>query len=102
MSNEELNLLNEMKENCLKKGQYIDEKAKDKFNMLCHCEDFIIENYEQSKEIERLNNIINKIIEFLQREQIKKGEYCDFLIENKQIKVQEVLDKIKELKGIDK
>ncbi len=57
---------------------------------------------EQNKEIERLNNIINKIIEFLQREQIEKGEYCDFLIENKQIKVQEVLDKIKELKGSDK
>lgn len=43
---EEISLLEEMKSNCLKKGQYIDEKAKDKFNMLCHLEDFGIAYYE--------------------------------------------------------
>ena len=43
---EEISLLEEMKSNCLKKGQYIDEKAKDKFKMLCHLEDFGIVYYE--------------------------------------------------------
>ena len=57
-------------------------------------------NYK--KEYERLNNIINKIIEFLQREQIEKVGYCDFFIEDKQIKVQDILDKLQELKGSDK
>ena len=37
---EETALKEEMKERCLAKGQYIDEKAKDKFKMLCHLEDF--------------------------------------------------------------
>lgn len=90
MSNEELNLLNEMKENCLKKGQYIDEKAKDKFNMLCHCEDFIIENYEQKQEIKRLNkekenltNIVaNKIIKDYDIETPLKDELNKTRIKN--------------------
>lgn len=55
---DEISLLEEMKSNCLKKGQYIDDKAKDKFKMLCHLEDFSIAYYElleeKGKEIERL------------------------------------------------
>ena len=43
---DEISLLEEMKSNCLKKGQYIDDKAKDKFKMLCHLEDFSIAYYE--------------------------------------------------------
>ena len=43
---DEISLLEEMKSNCLKKGQYIDDKAKDKFKMLCHLEDFGIAYYE--------------------------------------------------------
>lgn len=46
LSLDEIALLEEMKSNCLKKGQYIDEKAKDKFKMLCHLEDFSIAYYE--------------------------------------------------------
>ena len=46
LSLEEISLLEEMKSNCLKKGQYIDDKAKDKFKMLCHLEDFSIAYYE--------------------------------------------------------
>lgn len=43
---DEISLLEEMKSNCLKKGQYIDDKTKDKFKMLCHLEDFSIAYYE--------------------------------------------------------
>ena len=46
LSLDEISLLEEMKSKCLKKGQYIDEKAKDKFKMLCHLEDFSIAYYE--------------------------------------------------------
>lgn len=54
---------------------------------------------KQEKEIERLNNIINELEKWLIDQQIEKGEYCDFLLVNKQIKVEEVLNRLKELKG---
>ena len=60
---EEAGLLDEMKSRCLNKGQYIDEKAKDKFKMLCHLEDYGLQYYEQQQEIEILNNIIKSIKE---------------------------------------
>ena len=47
-------LKEEMKERCLTKGQYIDENAKAKFEMLCHLEDFGIENLELKQENEIL------------------------------------------------
>ena len=43
---EETALKEEMKRRCLNKGQYIDEKAEDKFKMLCHLEDFEIQYWE--------------------------------------------------------
>ena len=51
---EETALKEEMKERCLAKGQYIDEKAKDKFKMLCHLEDFEIQYWELLKENKQL------------------------------------------------
>ena len=99
MSNEELDLLNEMKENCLKKGQYIDEKAKDKFNMLCHCEDFIIENYEQSKEIERLNNIINELEKYIEESYKYNSKCLSTIFEARAFEDNKILDKLQELKG---
>ena len=54
LSREEQALFDEMKERCLAKGQYKDEKAKDKFKMLCHLEDFMIQYWELLKENERL------------------------------------------------
>ena len=57
----EIALLEEMKSNCLKKGQYIDEKAKDKFKMLCHLEDFSIAYYELLDVIKEVREYINKI-----------------------------------------
>ena len=51
---EETRLKEEMKERCLAKGQYKDEKAKDKFKMLCHLEDFEIQYWELLKENKQL------------------------------------------------
>lgn len=58
---DEISLLEEMKSNCLKKGQYIDDKAKDKFKMLCHLEDFGIAYYELLEVIKEVREYINKI-----------------------------------------
>lgn len=67
---EETALLEEMKERCLTKGQYIDENAKAKFEMLCHLEDFEVQYWELqqenkqlkmvNKEYERLNKVNNR------------------------------------------
>lgn len=58
----------------------------------------VVEAMEKaSKEIERLNNIINELEQWLIKQQIEEGEFCDFHLENKQIKVEEVLDKLQEL-----
>lgn len=51
---EETKLKEEMKERCLAKGQYKDENAKAKFNMLCHLEDFEIQYWKLQKENEIL------------------------------------------------
>ncbi|MCI6350164.1 MAG: hypothetical protein MR779_04595 [Tenericutes bacterium] len=47
-------LKEEMKERCLTKGQYIDENAKAKFEMLCHLEDFEVQYWKLQKENEIL------------------------------------------------
>lgn len=73
-------LKEEMKKRCLAKGQYIDENAKAKFDMLCHLEDFEVQYWELqqenrqlkmiNKEYERLNNgkprgfVITKVDEY--------------------------------------
>lgn len=51
---EKTKLKEEMKERCLAKGQYKDEKAKDKFKMLCHLEDFEVQYWELEKENKQL------------------------------------------------
>lgn len=51
---EETKLKEEMKNNCLKKGKYIDGKAKEKFKMLCHLEDFEIEYWNLLEENQQL------------------------------------------------
>lgn len=53
-----------MKERCLAKGQYKDEKAKDKFKMLCHLEDFEIQYWELQQENKELKEVIDKAIEY--------------------------------------
>ena len=51
---EETRLKEEMKERCLSKGQYIDENAKAKFEMLCHLEDFEVQYWELQQENKQL------------------------------------------------
>ena len=69
---DEISLLEEMKSNCLKKGQYIDEKAKDKFKMLCHLEDFGIAYYE-------LLDVIKEVREYIENTPrvVKSTHYRD-------------------------
>lgn len=63
----------------------------------------LLQKVEQlEKENERLNNIINELEKWLIEQQREEGEFCDFFLENKQIKVEEVLDKLKELKDDNK
>ena len=54
LSSKEISLLNEMKKNCLEGGLYKDEKAEEKFNMLCHLEDYCIAYYDLLEEMQRL------------------------------------------------
>lgn len=49
----ECELLNEMKDRCLNGGKYIDENAKEKFDMLCHLEDFSIQYYNLIEVIDK-------------------------------------------------
>ena len=65
---EETRLKEQMKERCLAKGQYKDEKAKDKFEMLCHLEDFEVQYWELQQENKQLKEAINRAIE-----ELKKG-----------------------------
>lgn len=62
LSKEEQALFDEMKERCLAKGQYKDEKAKDKFKMLCHLENFMIQYWELIKENKELKELIDTIL----------------------------------------
>ena len=55
-------LKEEMKERCLAKGQYKDEKAKDKFKMLCHLEDFEVQYWESQQENKQLKELIDTIL----------------------------------------
>ena len=51
---EETRLKEQMKERCLAKGQYIDENAKAKFDMLCHLEEFEVQYWELQQENQKL------------------------------------------------
>lgn len=55
---EETRLKEEMKQRCLSKGQYTDENAKAKFEMLCHLEDFEIQYWELQEENKQLNGAV--------------------------------------------
>ena len=61
---EETRLKEQMKERCLAKGQYIDENAKAKFDMLCHLEDFEVQYWELQQENKQYKEVIDKVIEY--------------------------------------
>ena len=62
---EEIALKEEMKERCLAKGQYVDENAKKKFDMLCHLEDFEVQYWELQQENKQLKGNWNKLKEYI-------------------------------------
>ena len=80
---EEIGLLNEMKKNCLNGSKYKDEKAKDKFYMLCHLEDFVIKHDDLQQENKQLKDnqvrAMNKIRDFINNAncEIKEGKYSN-------------------------
>ena len=70
---EETRLKEQMKERCLAKGQYIDENAKAKFDMLCHLEDFEVQYWELQQENKQLKERIRKAIEYIES---KNNGHC--------------------------
>lgn len=90
LSLDEIALLEEMKSNCLKKGQYIDDKAKDKFYMLCHLEEFGIAYYDLLDVIKEAREYIEQDIKtnYFKRYDDEVYNLCDELLE--------ILDKEKE------
>ena len=88
---EEAGLLNEMKGNCLNKGQYIDKKAKDKFYMLCHLEDYAIQYYEQQEEIEKLKK---EMLDFDKQYNYLKDKFHERV--DKSIKYAKEIERLKE------
>ena len=104
---EETRLKEEMKSRCLAKGQYVDENAKKKFDMLCHLEDFEIQYWELQQENKQLKDNWNKLKEFIK----KSLEAIDTIqkltgnvIENYTPRIltyKQILDKMQELEGSD-
>ena len=113
LSREEQALFDEMKERCLAKGQYKDEKAKDKFKMLCHLEDFMIQYWELLKENKQLKIQISAREEVCNRLESNWNKLKEIVKSQSGIKkrvdlkgglwneIDELLDKIQELEGSD-
>ena len=87
LNDEEVKLLNEMKDRCLNGGQYKDENAKKKFDMLCHLEDFAVQYYNLQEVIKEAREKLEeadyetysrsdyiKLIWFVKNEILSKGE----------------------------
>lgn len=92
---EETRLKEEMKEKCLAKGQYIDENAKAKFDMLCHLEDFEVQYWELQQENKQLKDNWNKLKEYLRDFDI---EYLNEIMEhNLANTLENILSKMQEL-----
>ena len=78
LSVKEIALIEEMKERCLAKGQYIDENAKAKFDTICHLEDFEIQYWQLDEE----NKQLKERIEYLERSKKEIETYLRRVIKN--------------------
>lgn len=92
---EETRLKEEMKNNCLKVGKYKDEKAKDKFEMLCHLEDFEVQYWKLQQENKQLKEVIDKLIEYLQ-EKYDSSSLCGIVLNFTEF--EDIKDLLKEVK----
>ena len=73
---EETRLKEQMKERCLAKGQYIDENAKAKFDMLCHLENFEVQYWELQQQNQKLKQVIDKLSSQIKLYGKYNGEKC--------------------------
>ena len=89
---EETRLKEEMKSRCLAKGQYVDENAKKKFDMLCHLEDFEIQYWELQKE----NEILKQNAEHNDKV-VDKVNWENMLLKKKNKQLKDKLSKIETL-----
>ena len=98
---EETKLKEEMKERCLAKGQYKDENAKAKFNMLCHLEDFEVQYWELEQQNQKYKEVIDKIQKHCEIEINASNHYLENHSSQKELchKVahQRILDILKEV-----
>ena len=95
---EETRLKEQMKERCLAKGQYIDENAKAKFDMLCHLEDFEIQYWELQQQNKKYKEVIDKAIEYIRSNDIEVLKYYDIPSETTSYEIVTV-DLLKILRG---
>lgn len=75
MNEEEIKLLNEMKDNCLKQANYIDVKAMDKYHLLRKLE----EGYKQ------LNDKIKSLNKGLEKARTRRDKYKRKYLKEKHI-----------------
>ena len=71
---EETRLKEEIKSRCLAKGQYVDENAKTKFDMICHLENFEAQYWELQQENKQLKDNWNKLKEYIKETKLKEFE----------------------------
>ena len=104
---EETRLKEQMKERCLAKGQYIDENAKAKFDMLCHLEDFEVQYWElqqENKKYKEVGNTYKKrcqlAIEYIESKEYEYGdeEQDNYIYDIGFDEVNELLDILKGMK----
>ena len=67
----ECELLNEMKDRCLNGGKYKDEKAKEKFKMICHLEDYCVQYYQLLDYINQLETNWEELKKWLEEDETK-------------------------------
>lgn len=93
---EETALKEEMKSRCLNKGQYIDEKAEDKFKMLCHLEDFEMQYWELKDNWNKLKERLNEAKhEYRLRDNKDLQGYYEVCVQQ----INNILDKMQEIEG---
>lgn len=96
---EETRLKEEMKNNCLKVGKYKDEKAKDKFKMLCHLEDFMIQYWELLKESKQLKQkYVNAVADY--ENTMFEKEQLNSLVNSCQEEIRQLKKQVEEKENI--
>ena len=96
---EETALKEEMKSRCLIKGQYVDEKAEDKFKMLCHLEDFEIQYWELKHILDELEKYLEEFDKSLCKTMVRDNSEFYHFQRGELVFLRNTKLKIKELRG---